>query len=325
MPSELHDQLTKYLADAHSIEVQALAQLRTAPELAGDAQLSHMFREHLVETERHERLTRELLEARGESPSKVKDAVMAAGGKGFLLFARLNPDTPGKLFAHAVSYEALELASYELLGRVAERAGEQDVVDGAAGIRDEERAMLERLQAAVDRAYEASQEAHPRDDAKELLPKYLADAHALEAQAIQLLEKAPGLVDDPQLAAVFSDHLAETRDHAELIEARIAAVGGEGPNRLQDAVMRLGALNWGMFFQSHPDTPGKLAAFAFAFEHLEIAGYELLKRHAQRAGDAETVAAAETILGQERAAAERIAASFDVAAIASLRAVGVAV
>ena len=89
--------------------------------------------------------------------------------------------------------------------------------------------------------------------------------------------------------------------------------------------MRLGALNWGMFFQSHPDTPGKLAAFAFAFEHLEIAGYELLKRHAQRAGDAETVAAAETILGQERAAAERIAASFDVAAIASLRAVGVAV
>src|SRR5690349_9943361 len=125
MAGELHDQLTKYLADAHSIEVQALAQLRTAPDLAGDSQLSQMFREHLAETENHERVTRELLDARDASPSKVKDTVMAVGGKGFLLFARLNPDTPGKLFAHALSYEALELASYELLARVAERAGEQ--------------------------------------------------------------------------------------------------------------------------------------------------------------------------------------------------------
>jgi hypothetical protein len=31
-----HDQLTKYLTDAHSIEEQALAQLRTAPDIAGD-------------------------------------------------------------------------------------------------------------------------------------------------------------------------------------------------------------------------------------------------------------------------------------------------
>jgi len=30
-PSTLDDQLTKYLTDAHSIEQQALAQLKTAP------------------------------------------------------------------------------------------------------------------------------------------------------------------------------------------------------------------------------------------------------------------------------------------------------
>lgn len=29
------------------------------------------------------------------------------------------------------------------------------------------------------------------------------------------------------------------------------------------------ALNGGAFFQAHPDTPAKLADFAFAFEHLE--------------------------------------------------------
>ena len=88
--------------------------------------------------------------------------------------------------------------------------------------------------------------------------------------------------------------------------------------------MRLGALNWGAFFQGHPDTPGKLAAFAHAFEYLEIGGYEQLKRVAQRVGDAETVRTVEKILGEERAAATRIANAFDEAAAASLEAVGAA-
>ena len=65
MPSDIQEQLTKYLSDAHSIEEQALAQLRSAPDMAGDPELARAFREHLTETEQHERLTRELLEARG--------------------------------------------------------------------------------------------------------------------------------------------------------------------------------------------------------------------------------------------------------------------
>src|SRR6266496_1794447 len=114
-----------------------------------------MYREHLVETEGHERATRLALEARDAKPSPTKDAVMAVGGKGFLLFARLQPDTPGKLHAHALSYEALELSSYELLLRVAERAGEQEVVDEASRIRDDERTMIQRLETCFDRSVAA--------------------------------------------------------------------------------------------------------------------------------------------------------------------------
>ncbi len=40
MPQDLREQLTKYLTDAHSIEEQALAQMRTAPDLAGDPELA---------------------------------------------------------------------------------------------------------------------------------------------------------------------------------------------------------------------------------------------------------------------------------------------
>src|SRR5207253_10160118 len=87
---------------------------------------------------------------------------------------------------------------------------------------------------------------------------------------------------------------------------------------VRDAALRLGALNWGAFFQAHPDTPGKLAGFARAFEHLEIGGYEQLRRVAERAGDDETAALVERILAQEREAADRIAGAFDEAVTASL-------
>src|SRR5439155_2428843 len=46
--------------------------------------------------------------------------------KGFILFARSQPDTAGKLLAHAYSYEHLELASYRLLALVANRADDVD-------------------------------------------------------------------------------------------------------------------------------------------------------------------------------------------------------
>jgi ferritin-like metal-binding protein YciE len=244
---------------------------------------------------------------------------MAVGGKGFILFARLQPDTPGKLHAHALSYEALELSSYELLARVAHRAGEPAVAEIADRIATEERTMMQRLEAHLDRAVEVSLREVGPDDLTEQLRKYLADAHAIEEQAIALLERAPKLAGSERLATIYEDHLAETRDHAETISARLQALGGD-PSSLKDAALRLGALNWAAFFQGHPDTPGKLACFARAFEYLEIGGYEQLKRVALKAGDGETAQAVEGILEQERAASERVAGAFDDAVRASLEA-----
>src|SRR5436190_14658349 len=246
---------------------------------------------------------------------------MAVGGKGFLLFARLQPDTPGKLHAHALSYEALELSSYELLRGIAERADEPEVAEAADRIAGEEATMMQRLESTFDRAVEASLREVGRDDLTEQLRKYLADAHAIEEQAIALLERGPKLAGSPTLARIYAEHLDETRDHAEAIEERLNALGGD-PSTLKDAALRLGALNWGAFFQGHPDTPGKLAAFAHAFEYLEIGGYEQLRRVAERATDEGTAEVAERILAQEREAAKRIAGAFDEAANAALASQG---
>jgi ferritin-like metal-binding protein YciE len=324
MATSTEDQLVKYLTDAHSIEEQALPQLRLAPGLAREESLAEVFREHHAETEEQRRLVRERLEAHGASPTRLKDAVMKAGGVGFALFAKSQPDTPGKLVAHAYSYEHLELASYELLMRVAQRAGDAETADVARRIRDQEQAMAERLAARFDTAVAASLEEKGAQELEEELVKYLEDAHAIEGQSLQLLELGPRLASDPATAKVYSDHLEESRAQQTILEARLEAHDG-GPSRLKDAALRVGGLNWAGFFQAQPDTPGKLAAFVYAVEHLEIGGYEQLKRTAQRAGDEETAAAVDRILVQERSAAQMVALEWDRAVDASLREQGIAV
>ena len=318
----LKEQLVPYLTDAHSIEQQAIAQLRAAPDIAGEPRLATILRDHLAESQQQQRLVGERLEAHGASPSKLKDAVMGASGPAFVLFAKSQPDTPGKLATHAYSYEHLELASYELLGRVAGRAGDEETVAVALRIREEESAMAQRIEALFDATTDASLAAQDPGDLTEQLIKYLADAHAIEGQAEQLLQRAPKIIGAGDLSPLYSEHLEETREHKRLVEERLEALGGK-PSKLKDAAMRLGALNWGGFFQGHPDTAGKLTAFAYAFEHLEAGAYEHLKRVARRAGDQATLEVAERILGEERTAAQKLAGSFGAATDASLRQQGV--
>jgi ferritin-like metal-binding protein YciE len=220
---------------------------------------------------------------------------------------------------HAFSYEHMELAAYELLRRIAERAGDEAVQEIARRIGGQERAMADRLGRHWDRAVEASLREKGAEDIHKELVKYLRDAHALEAQALQLLESGPRIAEFDALAAVFRDHLDQTREHQRLVDERLAA-HGSGPSRFQAGAMRAGVLNLGVFFKAQPDTPPKLAGFAYAFEALEIGAYELLSRVARRAGDEETAAVAERILAEERVAAERVAGTWDAAADLALRA-----
>ena len=322
MADALKERLIKHLTDVHSIEEQALQQMQVAPRLARDPVLARAFREHLTETHEQERLVRSRLDALGADPSKIKDLAARAGGVGMVLFARSQPDTPGKLVSHAYSYEHMELAAYELLSIVAERAGDQHTVAVARSIAEQEAAMAERLAAGFDRAVEASLREVARRDLGNQLGRYLADVHAIEAQAVQLLEQGQAIAGDPDLQKVFTEHLEETRAQQAAVQARLYA-RGERPSRFKNVLLRVGGLNLSAFFGAQPDTPAKLAGFAFAFEHLEIAAYEQLMHVAQRAGDDATARLAERIAGEERAAAASIRARFEPAMQAALRQQGI--
>jgi ferritin-like metal-binding protein YciE len=215
------------------------------------------------------------------------------------------------------------LAAYALLAAVAQRAGDEQTAAVARQIEEQERAMAERLANSFDLAVSASFAALAPQDLTVQVSKYLQDAHALEGQSAVLLAKGPQLAGAPELAAIYEEHLAETREHQRLVEDRLGALGA-GPSAVKDTALRIGALNWGMFFAAQPDTPAKLAGFAYALEHLEVAAYELLRRVAQRADDAVTDAMAQGILDQENLAARRIREHFDAAIEAGLREQGLA-
>jgi ferritin-like metal-binding protein YciE len=318
----IKEQIVKYLGDIHAIEEQALVQMKVAPKIAGDPTLEAAFEKHIGETEEQKRRVEERLEALGGSPSKVKDIAGAASAPAFALFAKFQPDTPGKLTSHAFSYEHMEEAAYELLSRLAVRAKDQETTALAVDIEAQENEMARRLSDNWDVAVNASLRDVDPDDLGDQLDKYLSDAHAIESQAEQMLTKAIDIGGDPKLSRDYEEHLEQTRKHKSLVEERLEARGAS-PNFLKDAAMKLGAINWGTFFAAQPDTPAKLAGFAYAFEHLEIASYEQLRRVAERAGDESVAGVAQTILPEERHAAETLWDGFDRALDASLESLGV--
>lgn len=303
-------QLVKYLTDVHSIEEQARIQMERAPKMVEGA-LSESFQRHLGETESQEQRVRRRLEAHDASPSKIKDAAGKAGAFGMVLFARSQPDTPGKLVMHAFSYEHMEVAAYELLAIAAREAGDEETASTAEAIADEEREMAGRIAAGWDEAVEQALAEVDPDDLSDQVNTYLADVHALEGQSKQLLEKSKEMEVPEELRAALAHHLEETEGHLEKIERRLDDRGST-PSGIKDAMLRLGALNWGGFFAAQPDTPAKLAGFAYAVENLEVAAYELLLRVARRAGDEETVALAESILSEEKTAAKAVADQWPV-------------
>lgn len=147
-------------------------------------------------------------------------------------------------------------------------------------------------------------------DIEKQLIKYLTDAHAMEKQALLLLARGADIVGDEEVARIFRAHRLQTEEHERYVAERLEA-HGQSPSKLKDLASQAGALGIGVITQVAPDTPIRLAATAYAFEHLEIARYQMIERLARRAGDEETVAVAQRIREQEEAAAELVQGTFD--------------
>jgi ferritin-like metal-binding protein YciE len=156
MSSDIEQELADALADAHAMEKQSLTMLQAAVKVAGDPQLEALYRGHIAETERHLELVEARLEAHDAGRSMLKDlgGRVSALALGTGILAQKN--TPAKLVAVAYGYENFEVASYELLRRVAARARDTDTVEMCDRILVNERQAVEKLGASYDLALQAA-------------------------------------------------------------------------------------------------------------------------------------------------------------------------
>jgi ferritin-like metal-binding protein YciE len=156
MASDLTKELVDALADAHAMEKQSLTTLEAAVKVAGDPQLEALYKGHIAETHRHLELIEARLEAYDSSRSLLKDlgGRVSALALGAGVVAQKN--TPAKLVAVAYGYENFEVASYEMLRRIAERAGDGETVEAVDRILVNEKQAVEKLGASYDLALKAA-------------------------------------------------------------------------------------------------------------------------------------------------------------------------
>jgi ferritin-like metal-binding protein YciE len=314
-------ELARFLSDMYSVEQQSIAQLISAPALAGDKRCSNHFRQHYAETEKHLRLIRERLDSHEASVSVIKTLIMKAGGKSLLLFALTQPETPGKLAVHSYSHEAMEWAGYEILARLAKSADDPQTLAVAFTIRNQEQTMMERLEGDFDAAEEASHGAIYPEQMRNHLRRHLREAHALEIQSANLIQRAKEAANDPLFAEVCNKHFEQSRKHAKMLRERLDFLGAK-PCKLEDSALSFRGWNWNFFLKLHSDRPAKIAGFAYAREHLKTAGYALLARTAKRACDTETGELCLSLMTEQRAMANRVAGTFDSVVQTTLNAVG---
>jgi ferritin-like metal-binding protein YciE len=149
---DIQTQLIKYLQDAHSTEENAISQLKAGAESVSDENFAETLRQHLSETEEHERLIRERLEAYEESPSKLKDMAQKGAAAMTGAMAGAAPDTTGKIAIQVYAFEHLEIATYRSLRTVAERAGDQQTVQVAERILAQEEAAAQKVDGLLEQA-----------------------------------------------------------------------------------------------------------------------------------------------------------------------------
>jgi len=156
MATELEAQLVKHIDEAVAMEQNVLRLLDGMISTTEDEEIAGALRQHKLETQTHVDRMQKRLAAHGATPSLAREAggVVGALMKSVLDLAR--PEKAGRNARDGFATEHMEIASYELLARIAERAGDEETATVAREIIVEEQRMADLIAAGWDRFAELS-------------------------------------------------------------------------------------------------------------------------------------------------------------------------
>ncbi len=148
---QLQQKLVEYIEDAHSMEQNVLRMLGSMISTTDDPEIVDVLKHHKEETERHEQSLRERLEDLGAGTSTMKEA--GAVGSALLKGAgdQARSDKPGKNARDGYITEHMEIASYQLLERLAKKAGAEPTAEVARRNRADEEAMAQKIDSNWDK------------------------------------------------------------------------------------------------------------------------------------------------------------------------------
>jgi ferritin-like metal-binding protein YciE len=148
---------------------------------------------------------------------------------------------------------------------------------------------------------------------------YLKDAHALQEHVeATLSELLTTLADEPDICRRLGRYAERTRLHTREIDARLRA-HGSAPSIVRDAGQLFAAVLEAGLGRSRRDPAGRHMRDAYVAAHLQIAAAEMLRRVADRAGDAETARVATALCDDAHGMSAELSDRWDLAAELSLR------
>jgi ferritin-like metal-binding protein YciE len=153
---QMKDQLVKHIDDAYAMEQNVLRMLDGMIKTTDDPEIKDELRHHKLETERHAERMQQRLEAHSATPSMVKEAGGIAGALLKTVVDLTRGEKAGRNARDGYATEHLEIASYQLLERIAQLAGDEETAEAARENRKDEEAMAKKLDAHWDKFAELS-------------------------------------------------------------------------------------------------------------------------------------------------------------------------
>ena len=132
------------------MEQNVLQMLGSMIATTQDEDILNDLEHHRMETERHIELLRTRLEALGREVSLRKEVQSLAAALMKGVADQVRGDKAGKNARDAFVTEHLEIASYELLERFAQRAGDEETAEVARRNRADEEAMVQKIASRWD-------------------------------------------------------------------------------------------------------------------------------------------------------------------------------
>jgi len=142
---QLKAQLVRHIDEAHAMEQNVLRTLDGMIATTDDPEILDALEHHKLQTQNHADRMAQRLEAHDATPSTVKQIGGVLGALAKLPWDFVGAEKAGRNARDAYATEHLEIASYELLRRIAQKAGDEETAQAAREIIVEEHAMAKLI------------------------------------------------------------------------------------------------------------------------------------------------------------------------------------